>query len=159
MQLCQSYVNGRGGIGVGHNASRPIRLVVYDDESRTSVARENVLRLLRQDRVDALFGPYSSALTIAVAEVAHGHSKVLWNHGGSSDEIFNRGWQHVVSIPTPASDYLRDLPRWLSKQGPGLGKICIVHSTRGTFRLPCSAWLYRGGGTRTFDPDHFVPGA
>jgi branched-chain amino acid transport system substrate-binding protein len=133
LRLWQSYVNGRGGIGVGHKASRPIRLVVYDDESRARVARGNVLRLLHQDRVDALFGPYSSGLTMAVAEVVHGHSKVLWNHGGSSDEIFNRGWQHVASTLTPASDYLRDLPLWLAKQGPGVGKICIVHSARGTF--------------------------
>jgi branched-chain amino acid transport system substrate-binding protein len=133
LRLWQSYVNGRGGIAIGHAAHRPVQLVVHDDESRTSVARENALRLLRRDGVDALFGPYSSGLTLAVAEVAHGHRKVLWNHGGSSDEIFNRGWQNVVTTPTPASDYLRDLHRWLARQATGIGKICIVHSSRGTF--------------------------
>ncbi len=133
LRLWKSYVNAGGGITIGQSVPQPVRLVVYDDESRTSVARENALRLLRQDRVDALFGPYSSGLTMTVREVAHGYSKVLWNHGGSSDEIFNRGWQNVVSTLTPASDYLRDLPRWLARQTPGIGKICIVHSSRGTF--------------------------
>src|SRR5215469_13486231 len=107
LRLWQSYVNGRGGIKIGQAVPRPVRLVVSDDQSRTGVARENALRLLRQDRVDALFGPYSSGLTMTVAEVADEQRKVLWNHGGSSDEIANRGWQHVVSTPTPASDYLR----------------------------------------------------
>src|SRR6266852_117262 len=133
LRLWQFYVNGQDGITIGQTAPQPIRLVFYDDQSRASLARENTLRLLREDRVDALFGPYSSGLTLTVAEVAHEHGRVLWNHGGSSDEIFNRGWQHVVSTPAPASDYLRDLPRWLEGQAPALRRICIVYSTRGTF--------------------------
>jgi ABC-type branched-subunit amino acid transport system substrate-binding protein len=127
LRLWQSYVNGQDG------APQLVRLLFYDDQSRASLARENALRLLCQDHVDALFGPYSSALSLTVAEVAYEQGKVLWNHGGSSDEIFNRGWQHLVSTPTPASDYLRDLPRWLEGQTPALRRICIVHSTRGTF--------------------------
>ena len=133
LRLWQSYVNGRGGITIGQAAPQPVQLVFYDDQSRAGLARENALRLLRQDRIDALFGPYSSGLTMTVAEVAREHRKVFWNHGGSSDEILNRGWQHVVSTPTPASDYLRDLPHRLARQAPAPRKICIVHSTRGTF--------------------------
>src|SRR5207245_7192404 len=95
--------------------------------------RANAPRFRAQARVDAVFGPYSSGLTMSVAEVAHQQGKVLWNHGGSTDEILNRGWQHLVSTPTPASDYLRDLPRQLARQAPTLRKICIVHSARGTF--------------------------
>jgi ABC-type branched-subunit amino acid transport system substrate-binding protein len=133
LRLWQSYVNGRDGITIGQAATQSVQLVFYDDQSRASLARENALRLLRQDRVDALFGPYSSGLTMTVAEVAREHRKVLWNHGGSSDEILNRGWQHVVGTPTPASDYLRDLPRRLARPAPAPRKICIVHSPRGTF--------------------------
>jgi branched-chain amino acid transport system substrate-binding protein len=133
LRLWQSYVNGRDGITIGQDGPQPVRLVFYDDQSRASLARENALRLLRQDHVDALFGPYSSGLTVTVAEVAHEQRKVLWNHGGSSDEIFNRGWTDLVSTPTPASDYLRDLPRRLERQAPALRQICIVHSSRGTF--------------------------
>jgi len=133
LRLWQSYVNGRGGITIGQAATQPVQLVFYDDQSRASLARENALRLLRQDRVDVLFGPYSSGLTMTVAEVARQHGKALWNHGGSSDEIFNRSSKHVVSTPTPASDYLRDLPRRLSRATPAPRKIRIVHSARGTF--------------------------
>jgi branched-chain amino acid transport system substrate-binding protein len=126
-------VNGQDGITLREDGPQRVRLVFYDDQSHANQARENTLRLLRQDRVDALFGPYSSGLTMAVAEVAHEEGRVLWNHGGSTDEIFNRGWQNLVSTPTPASEYLRDLPRWLRRQAPALHKICIVSSTRGAF--------------------------
>src|SRR5713101_916578 len=133
LRLWQFYVNGQDGITIGQAAPRQVRLVLYDDQSRASLAREYALRLLGQDRVDALFGPYSSGLTMTVAGVAHEQRKVLWNHGASTDEILYRGWQHVVSTPTPASDYLRDLPRRLARHAPALRKICIVHSTGGTF--------------------------
>src|SRR6516165_4802161 len=89
LRLWQSYVNGRGGITIGQAATQPVQLVFYDDQSRASLARENALRLLRQDRVDVLFGPYSSGLTMTVAEVARQHGKALWNHGGASDETLN----------------------------------------------------------------------
>src|SRR2546427_8426611 len=105
LRLWQFYVNGRDGITIGQAAPQPVRLVFYDDQSRASLARENALRLLRQDRVDALFGPYSSGLTMSVAEVAHQQGKVLWNHGGSTGENLNRGWQHLGPTPTPPRDH------------------------------------------------------
>ncbi len=70
---------------------RSVRLVWYDDRSQISFARKNVLRLLQEDQIDILLGPYSSSLTMAVVEVAEEHKKVLWNYGGSSDEIFSHG--------------------------------------------------------------------
>jgi branched-chain amino acid transport system substrate-binding protein len=131
--LWQSLVNAHGGIAVGAADRRPVRLVWYDDLSQTHCARTNVFRLLREDKVDILLGPYSSGLTMAVAEIAEEYKKVLWNYGGSSDEIFRRGWRHLVGIASPASDYLRALPRWLAEERPALGRICVLYSRRGTF--------------------------
>ena len=130
--LWQSHTNAQGGIPVG-SVTRPVRVVWYDDESRSGRARENVLRLLRQDRVDILLGPYSSNLTITAAEVVEEQKKLLWNYGGTSDEIFSRGCKYLVGISTPASDYFRDLPGWLARQHPELRRICVLYSGKGTF--------------------------
>jgi branched-chain amino acid transport system substrate-binding protein len=133
IRLWQSYINAQGGLALGSGEKRPVRLVCYDDQSRTPLAQQNVLRLLREDYVDLLLGPYSSGLTLAVAPLAQEHKKILWNHGGSSDEISGRGYRYVVNAPGPASDYLRELPRWLAKHAPKLRRVCILHSSRGTF--------------------------
>jgi branched-chain amino acid transport system substrate-binding protein len=130
--LWQSHTNAQGGIPVG-GAIRPVRLTWYDDESRSARARDNVLRLLQDDGVDFLFGPYSSNLTLAVAELAEEKKKLLWNYGGTSDEIFSRGWEYVVGISTPASDYFRNLPAWFARQHPDLRRICVLYSGKGTF--------------------------
>jgi len=131
--LWQSLVNAQGGIAVGAADRKPVRLIWYDDLGQVHCARTNVFRLLREDKVDILFGPYSSGLTMSVAEIAEEYRKVLWNYGGSSDEIFRRDRRYLVGIASPASDYLKALPRWLAVECPALGRICVLYSGRGTF--------------------------
>src|SRR5438093_1188600 len=65
-------------------------LVWLDDESRAARAVGNSRRLLEEDRVHILFGPYSSGLALAVMKVAEEHHKILWNYGGSSDDVAGR---------------------------------------------------------------------
>ena len=133
IRLWQSYINAQGGIAVLDGEKRSVRLIWYDDRSQISFARKNVFRLLREDKVDVLLGPYSSSLTMAVVEIADEHKKVLWNYGGSSDEIFSHGRRHLVGIASPASDYLRALPHWLAEEHPALRRICVLYSAGGTF--------------------------
>src|SRR5713101_6661128 len=132
-RLWQAYINAQGGIAVQNGEKRSVRLIWYDDRSQISFARKNLFQLLREDKIDILLGPYSSSLTMAVAEIAEEYKKVLWNYGGSSDEIFSRGRRYVVGIASPASDYLRALPQWLAEESPALGRICVVYSAGGTF--------------------------
>jgi branched-chain amino acid transport system substrate-binding protein len=133
IRLWQSYINAQGGIAVRNGEKRSVRLVWYDDRSQISFARKNVFQLLREDKIDILLGPYSSSLTMAVVQIAEEYKKVLWNYGGSSDEIFSHGRRYLVGIASPASDYLRALPRWLAEESPVLTRICVLYSGRGTF--------------------------
>jgi len=123
IRLWQSYVNAQRGIALRDQEKRTVRLIWYDDYSQISAARANVLRLLREDKIDILLGPYSSSLTTSVAEIAEEYKKVLWSHGGSSDEIFRHGWRYLVGIQSPASDYLRALPYWLAEESPAIKRI------------------------------------
>jgi branched-chain amino acid transport system substrate-binding protein len=132
IRLWLSHVNAQGGIHIGRTP-RSVRLIWYDDNSRASNTRENVLRLLRGDRVHILLGPYSSSLTMLAAEIAEEHKKILWNYGGTSNEIFGQGWQYVIGISSPASDYFRTLPRWLVDKHHEFSRICVLYSSKGSF--------------------------
>ncbi|MBI2114269.1 MAG: amino acid ABC transporter substrate-binding protein [candidate division NC10 bacterium] len=132
--LWATWVNEAGGLPVGSGGSRlPVSLRIYDDRSRIADAQANVLRLLTGDRVDLLFGPYGSALTLAVAPIAEAHGKILWNHGGSSDEIFARGWRVLIGGSAPASAYFAGFPGWLRGEEPGLERLTVLYSQGGTF--------------------------
>src|SRR6266550_2856812 len=126
--LWQSYINAQGGIAIRAGVKRADSLIWYVDRSRINGARENVVQLLRTDHVDILLGPYSSSLTASAVEIAEEQKKILWNFGGSSDEIFSHGRRYLVGIASPASDYLPALPQWLAEEPPALSRICVVYS-------------------------------
>jgi branched-chain amino acid transport system substrate-binding protein len=126
------------------------RLIVLDDGSRASLAQENVRRLLAEERVDVLVGPYSSGLVLTVAPIAMAAGKVLWNHGGTSDVIVEQGGRHVVSVASPASDYLRDLPGWLRRRVSQARRARILHAARGTFASQVARGVAEGARAAGF---------
>jgi branched-chain amino acid transport system substrate-binding protein len=134
VQLWIAHVNQKGGIYIKESArSLPVELIAYDDRSKTDRAKENVVQLIKESRVDILLGPYSSALTMAVAPLAENEKKVLWNHGGASDAICKQGWYYLVSVLSPASSYFRSLPSYLTRREPPLRQFLCFTSSAGTF--------------------------
>src|SRR5437588_9711252 len=58
--LCQKHVNETGGV-----LGRQIEFVIYDDESDERKAAALYEKLIVEDKVDAVLGPYGSAITEA----------------------------------------------------------------------------------------------
>ena len=56
--LCEKHVNAQGGV-----LGRPIQFVIYDDESDEKTAARLYEKLVVDDKVDALLGPYGTAIT------------------------------------------------------------------------------------------------
>jgi branched-chain amino acid transport system substrate-binding protein len=81
-----------------------VALVVHDDASSSTRAALNVERLIVDDRVDVLIGPYGSDLVRAAAPVAARHGRLMWNQGGASDDIHGLGGR-IVGVLTPVSRY------------------------------------------------------
>jgi branched-chain amino acid transport system substrate-binding protein len=145
-------------MAVGLSGPRlPLRLIALDDGSRAEHAKENVLRLLTEDRVDLLLGPYSSGLTRAVAPLAERHGKILWNHGGSSDAIADEGWRHLMSVPSPASDYLRALPLLVKRRDPTVTRISVVYAETGSFAAHVARGVTEAAKAAAFDVVRLIP--
>lgn len=110
LQLFVSEVNEAGGLLIPSFGKKvPIELIYYDDKSSVDKCKELTEKLIVNDGVDILLGPYSSSLALGAAEVAEANSKTLWNHGGSTDEIEKRGFSCVISSISPASSYMRGI--------------------------------------------------
>ena len=126
--------NDKGGIHLrALGKSLLVELVHYDDESVAQTARTMTERLVVEDQVDLLLGPYSSVLTLEAAKVAEKYQVVLWNHGGASDQVHSSGLEWIVSILTPASQYLSGVLDVMKELEPGARRVAILYSDRGTF--------------------------
>ena len=125
-------VNRLGGLAVGRRVA-PVEIVWYDDASRRDDARAITERLITEDRVDLLVGPYSAVLTNTAAEVAQSHGKLLWNQGGASPLVYQRGNPWVVGVLTPADEYLAGLLPAVREACPEAATFAIVRATAGAF--------------------------
>lgn len=126
------YVNDQGGLAVG-GEKRPVTLTSYDDASTADATRRATERLITDDQVDLLFGPYSAGLTTAAAEVAASHGKLVWNHGGAGDAHYARGFRKVISILTPADQYLVGAPQLVRQANPEANRLVILRIDTGAF--------------------------
>ncbi len=114
-------------------------LLHYDDASDPVTVRAVTRRLIEDDRVDILIGPYSSVLTSAAAEVAEAHGKLLWNQGGASDNVYERGYRWTVGILAPASRYLTGLLPMVRRADPSASAVALVRASTGEFpRAVCA---------------------
>ncbi len=126
------YANAGGGLAVGSQC-HPLTLIHYDDGSLAEGAQQATERLIAQDKVDLLFGPYSAGLTTAAAEVAAAHDKLLWNHGGAGDALYARGYRNVIGILTAADRYLVGAPALARQANPDAGNLVILRIDTGAF--------------------------
>jgi branched-chain amino acid transport system substrate-binding protein len=127
-------VNEAGGISL--QPGRPgisVELVHYDDGSTARQVRGATERLLAHDGVDLLFGPYSSVLASASAAVAEEHRRVMWNQGGASDDIYQRGYRYIAGVLTPATQYLAGLLPMVRQADAQAASVGIVRASTGAF--------------------------
>jgi branched-chain amino acid transport system substrate-binding protein len=129
LRLWIKGVNGAGGIFVkDFNERIPVELFHYDDESSPDKCKSNVEKLILNDRVELLIGPYSSGLTLAVAPLVEELKKTIWNHGGSSDDITRQGLKNVVSAITPASAYFKGMIEMVRRIDASARRIAIFRA-------------------------------
>jgi branched-chain amino acid transport system substrate-binding protein len=88
-------LNARGGL-LGHK----VVLKFYDDRSKKRTALEGYEKLITEDKVDLVLGPYGSFLTDPVANVMERYQQPFVAHA-SDPAIYERGRKYIFSQPTP----------------------------------------------------------
>ena len=94
--------NEYGGIKVGDDRYN-VEIVYYDDEGDPDTAANLVERLITEDEVDYLLGPYSSGLTMSTSAIAEKYGMIMVEGNGASESIFERGFQNIFAVLTPAA--------------------------------------------------------
>jgi len=99
-ELWAQQVNANGGID-GHE----VELQIYDDESSSSRASQLAQRLIEQDDVDVIFGPYATGLSLAMAQVAEEHEVPILVTMGAGNNLYKQGFQYINGVIPTATEY------------------------------------------------------
>jgi len=109
--LAVEEINEAGGV-----LGRKLQLIPEDDMN-PGVAVQKATKLIQQEKVDALLGTVSSAVCLAVMDVADRAKMLLVNTGSNSDEIRGKRCNYYTfSVEGSNSQYVNTIGRYLIKQ-------------------------------------------
>jgi branched-chain amino acid transport system substrate-binding protein len=102
-------VNKKGGLN-GH----PVTMKYVDDASSTQQVVANYQRLISSDKVDLVFGPYSSLLTIPASAVVDRLGYAFPEPAGGGPKVFAAGHKNLFFVqPAAIEDNLVSYTKWL----------------------------------------------
>nr|MBC8300412.1 ABC transporter substrate-binding protein [Pelagibacterales bacterium] len=91
--LAVERINSMGGVKVG-GKNYKFEIIYYDDESNSGRAAQLAERLIKQDGVQFMLGPYSSGLTKAMAPVTEKYGIPMVEANGASRSLFTKGYKY-----------------------------------------------------------------
>lgn len=103
-EMWEDEVNDRGGIDVG-GEKRPVDVIYYDDQSDPETAIKLTQRLISEDEVDFVFGPYSSGMTIATSAITEQYKTIMFAGGAAATSVFEQGNEYLFSPLSLTSKY------------------------------------------------------
>ena len=121
IQMWADDVNARGAL-----LGRKVEIVHYDDASDPEKSAALYERLISQDKVDLLLGPYSSDITLAASRVVERHNFPMVATGAASATIWEQGFSNIFQIDAPAGEYM-ELPLNLAN-GKGLKRVALLYA-------------------------------
>ncbi len=126
-QLFVNEINSQGGMLVGGKRYK-VALDYYDDQSQPALAAKLYQKLITQDNVNFLLGPYSSLLTAAAAPIAERYGVPMVAAHGAADSIYGPSDKYVFSIVSPAKDYLRGVIALVLQKDPSASTVALLGS-------------------------------
>ena len=82
------------------------KVIYYDDESKGDRGATLAERLISQDKVQYMLGPYSSGMTKAIAPVTEKYKIPMVEAEGASRSLFNKGYKYLFAVLSTSEQYL-----------------------------------------------------
>jgi branched-chain amino acid transport system substrate-binding protein len=99
IELATEIFNERGGV-----KGKKVQLVKADAPT-PDAARGEAERLINNEKLDVLFGTYSSSLSYVASTVTEKNKKIFWETGAIADNITQRNFKYLFRTCTQASDF------------------------------------------------------
>jgi branched-chain amino acid transport system substrate-binding protein len=95
-QLWADTINKNGGL-----LGREVVLDIVSDSSDPDQVQTNYQKLITVDKVDLVFGPYSSLLTKPSSVVANRYGYAMVEGAGGAPSVFDRGLKNIFDVALP----------------------------------------------------------
>lgn len=103
--LAVKMINQNGGVKVNGKTYK-LEVKYYDDESTPARTAQLLERLINQDGVKYVLGPYSSGTTKAAAPVTEKYKVPMVEAEGASRSLFTQGYRYMFAVLSTSEQYL-----------------------------------------------------
>ncbi|MEM6356662.1 MAG: amino acid ABC transporter substrate-binding protein [Pseudomonadota bacterium] len=98
-------IKDAGGVDIAGKCHN-FEVIYYDDESKGDRGATLAERLINQDKVQYMLGPYSSGMTKAIAPVTEKYKIPMVEAEGASRSLFNKGYEYLFAVLSTSEQYL-----------------------------------------------------
>jgi branched-chain amino acid transport system substrate-binding protein len=137
-------VNQKGGL-----LGRKVKLVIYDDKSDRERTRELYKKLIEEDKVDLVFSPYSTPLTLAAAEVSEQHQKLMLAVAAAAEAPWQKNARFLFQLYAPAKRQFIGLLDMMAKKN--LKSLAILYDETSAFNVDNAAGVEEWAGLFKLD--------
>jgi branched-chain amino acid transport system substrate-binding protein len=124
-QFAIDKLNELGGIKVGGKTYKA-ELKYYDDETKPERTAQLIEKLINEDKVNLILGPYGSSPTGTAAPIAERYRIPMVEANGSAEAIFSKGYKYSFMILSPAKLYLRGIIDVVRARDPSAKTVAIL---------------------------------
>jgi branched-chain amino acid transport system substrate-binding protein len=114
-KLWAASVNSHGGL-----LGRPVKLVYLNNNSDPNTTAKTYTKLITQDHVDFVVGPFSTLLTVPAAQVAEKYHYAFVEGSGGGGLVYNLKAPNLFAVSAPVLDQLVPFADWAIKLGPNV---------------------------------------
>jgi branched-chain amino acid transport system substrate-binding protein len=108
------HVNDLGGIDIGGKKYK-VSVTYYDDESKTDTALKLYEKLITEDGIKYLLGPYGSGASMPTTALAERNRLPIVIAHGASTPIYSRGFKYVFGTLNVIDQYTDQIVRMASE--------------------------------------------
>jgi branched-chain amino acid transport system substrate-binding protein len=119
--LAIKRVNEKGGVKVAGKTYK-ISIKYYDDESTPARSGQLADRLIKQDGIKFILGPYGSGPTKGMAPIIEKHKIPMVEANGASRSLFNKGYKYLFAVLTTSEQYLAESIHLAAEKAKAAGK-------------------------------------
>ena len=135
-EVWEDWVNSHGGINAG-GKNYEVKMVYYDDESTPVRGAKLTEKLITQNKVDFLFGPFSSSITFATTAIGEKYDIITIAPEANATAVYERGYKNVFSVLPPAPMLMVPIAYMAENLDPKPKTVAII-SANDLFPLSCA---------------------
>ena len=120
------YINQKGGIKVGDKTYQ-VAIKYYDDQSNAATSARLYEKLITEDGIKLLLGPYSSGITLAASVVNEKYQLPMVAAHAAATGVYSRGFKYLFATLTPVDHYTANMVKMAAEASPRGQRVALIH--------------------------------